>query len=82
MVYELHGTWGLDALHQKTQISPAQVVGDARRAGKTFGIEGVIAILFVHAATYFVDQGAVTRADEKATTLLRVRFAGMGVDLG
>ena len=81
MVNDLHGAWGLDALHQKTQISPAQVVGNTCRAGKAFRIKGVIAILLVHAAAYLINQGTVTRSDEKATTLLRIGFAGMGVDL-
>jgi hypothetical protein len=41
----------------------------------------VIAILLVHAAAYLINQGAVTWSNEKATTLLRIGFAGMGVDL-
>jgi hypothetical protein len=81
VVNDLHGAWGLNALHQKTQISPPQVVRNTCRARKAFGIEGVIAILLVHAATYLVNNGAVTWSDEEATTLLGVCFAGMGVDL-
>src|SRR5262245_39187836 len=81
MVNNLHGAWGLDALHQKTEISPSQIVRNTCRAGKAFRIKGVIAILLVHAAAHLVNNGTVTRPDEKATTLLGVRFAGMGVDL-
>ena len=77
MVNDPHGAWGLDALHQKTQISPSQVVRNTRRAGKAFGIKGVIAILLVHAAAYLINQGAATRSDEKATTLLRIGFTGI-----
>src|SRR5712691_8591622 len=58
-----------DALHEKTQIFAPQVVRNTCRAREPCGIEGVIAVLFVHASAYFVYRSTVTRADEKATTL-------------
>jgi hypothetical protein len=80
VVDDLDRPGALYTLYEEPQVFPTQIVGFACGPWETLRVQGVVAILFIHAGAHLVDHGSITRPDKEPTTLFGIGLAGMGVD--
>jgi hypothetical protein len=67
-------------LIEKTHVFHVEIVGVAGGAREALRIQGVVAVLLIHAGAHFVNCSGITRSDKKATALFGIGLSGMGVD--